>query len=267
MCPRTDLMTRSEGHMEFELFKKIADEAAAGGTKHCYLHLFGEPLMHPQICEMIDCIASKGIFTSLSTNCTVLTEKLSRKLLQTRLHEIILSLDGMTEETYKKYRVGGNFQRVVRNVDRFLELCQEKRKKLSILDKAKKYRPWVLLQMIRMKENVNDIPALKAKYESLVSGVGEVYVKGFSTFAGFVEDFNVAPTEPIRFGCTKWKHSMTIGYDGKVTVCCRDFNDIMNLGNVKNQTIKEIWEGPGYQAFREAFRKKGWDGLDLCRNC
>jgi len=261
MCPRFK-MTRKQGFMEWDLFQKIADEAGRDGAKQCYLHIFGEPLIHPQIIEMINYIAQKGIRTSLSTNCTTLTPELSEKILTSGLHEIILSLDAATEETYKKYRTGGNFQKITENVDTFLRLRREKPTHWF-----RKNIPWVQLQTIKMRENAHEIKMLKAKYDALLSGIGEVSVKGFSTFAGQVEDMNTKQTSPVRFRCTKWKHSMSIYYDGTVVVCCRDYDGISAMGNVKTQSIKEIWENEAYRHFRASLRRQDWDPLELCKTC
>src|SRR5690606_33498241 len=98
MCPRTHAMTRPLGYMSEETFRAIIDQAAPG-TGDVLLHHFGDSLLHPQIGEFIRYATEKGIRTYLSANPVLLTAPRIAALVDGGLHEIVLSLDGVTPET------------------------------------------------------------------------------------------------------------------------------------------------------------------------
>src|SRR3990170_1278053 len=81
MCPRTSLMKRQKGLMDFSLFKKIVDESK-GRTEFMYIDNMGDPLIHPKICEMIGYASKNGIRMLLGTNGAFLTGDLAACLLQ-----------------------------------------------------------------------------------------------------------------------------------------------------------------------------------------
>src|SRR5688500_9804927 len=123
MCARTTQMTREVGDMTFELFRKIADELGDHDVDRVYLHIFGEPLMHPEIFEFIDYIKQYPRLktVALSTNVTVLDERKAQALAESPLDSVALAIDAATSDAYAATR-GANFDHVVRNVTRFLEL-------------------------------------------------------------------------------------------------------------------------------------------------
>ena len=86
------------------------------------LHSWGEPLLHPRIIDMIDYATERRLWTELSTNATRLDEEMARRVLASGLRRIYLSMDGLTKETYEKVRVRGNFETVLGNIERFLDL-------------------------------------------------------------------------------------------------------------------------------------------------
>ena len=126
MCARTTSMTRPVQHMDTDLFRNIIDDVAGRGVQKLWLHHFGESLLHPQAYELIEYAARKkdlGL-VALSTNATTLNEKNARRLIKTRLHHLILSVDAHSDDVYTVVR-GFDFERVLANVRSFLALHKE----------------------------------------------------------------------------------------------------------------------------------------------
>ena len=146
MCPQSDPriseVTRGKAYMDFELYKKIIDEAG----EHVYdinLAHRDESLFHKSLPQMIRYAAEKGIKTRLHTNATILNEKLSRALLDSGLDLLSFSFDGFKKEPYEKIRVRANFEKTLANIIQFLEL-------------KKKYRsrkPYTVFQVIELNGN------------------------------------------------------------------------------------------------------------------
>ena len=111
MCP-TGLkqVKRPKGYMDFDLFKSIVDEMAPY-VKATTLHIWGEPLMHKRIFDMVAYCRQKGLRAEISTNATLLDERKAQGLLDAGLDTIYLCLDGFRPETYEAIRVKADYER------------------------------------------------------------------------------------------------------------------------------------------------------------
>ena len=100
-------MTRPARLMSLEEFQAIARDAVAAGIPRLRLFLLGEPLLHPDLPEMIRFAKSIGVpSVEINTNAVALTPELSRELLATGLDEVVFSLDGSDAAGYEAIRVG-----------------------------------------------------------------------------------------------------------------------------------------------------------------
>lgn len=252
MCPHKQ-MTRKKGYMSKEIFRKAVDECE-GKVETSYLHQIGEPLLHPHIISMIDYAESKGIKTSLSTNCMLLDKEMADKLLNSKLSEITLCLDAITPAKYHSIRRGSNYDLVKRNIDRFIDMRSWYRTDM-----------WVQVQLIEMQENASEVNKFIKEYQSIIGEFGEVLIKGYSTFAGATQKGEAPP--PRRFTCGKLKTHMTIQWNGDVVICCRDYDGITVVGNVGKQSIKDIWHSPLYNKYRDALHNQRFNEIPLCKDC
>ena len=253
-CPHR-LMKREKGFMDFRLFKLLVRESA-GRSKTCYLHQIGEPFLHPQIIDMINCSVEAGIKTSVSTNCVNLDEGLSNEILKTNLDEITLCLDSLNKMDFENMRVGANFEKVLNNITKFLEL--------RVL--SKKSTPLVEIQLIKNKFNNGEEQKIKDMFQNMLKDVPHRWnFKGFSNFAGRIYDLSRVKQIIRRFTCKKHNTHMTINWDGTVVVCCRDFDKHHVLGNLNEQNVVEVWTGEQFMKVREGFKNKEYPFF--CKDC
>ena len=117
MCPNKNLTRDQLGFMDFDVFKKIVDEAKNFVFDVHLLHR-GESLAHPDFFRMIRYAHDAGIVTRFHTNGTLLTEEKSRLLLDSGIDQFAFSFDGFTAEAYEKIRVGAKFEKTVGNIIR-----------------------------------------------------------------------------------------------------------------------------------------------------
>src|SRR3972149_4129304 len=120
MCTSKDVPEEKIGYMDWDLYKKIIDEAK-DFVYDIDLFMGGESLFHKRLPEMIAYAKANGIRTRLSTNATVLTKDKREALLDAGLDFIIFSFDGYEKEVYEKIRVNANFEKTLRNIREFLE--------------------------------------------------------------------------------------------------------------------------------------------------
>lgn len=256
MCPR-GIMQREVGFMSGDLFRKIIDEAAQIGVEKITLHGLGEPLLHSELFDFIKYCKDAGIpFVLFSTNCSFLDEEKAYKVLNSGLDEIVLSLDGVTPETYEAVRRKGDFHKVVNNITRFLEIRKE----------LQSVQPKVTLQMIKLYETLDEIEEYRKLW---IDKVDELNIKNFDTFAGQMNNGPVIEYDkehPARL-CKTFVRNMLILQDGRVSLCTRDTNGVMIMGNLEKDTIKNIWNNNRFNAVRCKQRAGEYDNLPLCKGC
>jgi MoaA/NifB/PqqE/SkfB family radical SAM enzyme len=105
-CPECNsgsgLMTRNRGYMDIDLFEKVIDELRPF-LFNINLYFQGEPMLHPKFFAFIE--RSAGVNSVVSTNGHFLSGGNAEKVVTSGLKKLIVSLDGMDENTYKLYRI------------------------------------------------------------------------------------------------------------------------------------------------------------------
>ena len=124
-CVHTDFSHKkslnNKMHLSVEQLRKVVDPLASKliGVSFSYS---GEPLLNSSLCELVSYVHGRNICTSFSTNLSVpLTDQKADQLVRSGLDRMQISLDGASEETYRRYRKGGNFNLVVENVKKLAE--------------------------------------------------------------------------------------------------------------------------------------------------
>ncbi len=252
------------------LFSKVIAETKAYLT---YLHLYfqGEPFLHPKFTELIAIANNAGIFTSTSTNAHYLNEKNVDKTLASGLKQLIVSMDGITQEIYEDYRVGGKLSKVKEG----LSLLLKKRK-----DNNQNY-PRVILQFLVTGKNEHQIPELQEWASTM--GVDELQLKttqiyDFENGSELIpKDLNYSryiPTEngkwklkkAIENKCWRMWQGAVITWDGRVVPCCFDKDGAHVMGKIGEQSFKKIWKDEVYQSFRTQLLEDRTE-IDICKNC
>ncbi len=256
MCPNKDFPPARKGVMELGLFRKIVDEARHF-AHDVYLHHRGEPLLNPALFDMIRTARAAGLTTRFHTNGVLLDEDKARRLLEAGPDLVSFSVDGFTPETYERIRAGAVFERTVTNILRLAALRRERKLK----------RPYIVIEKIRFRqrEDARDAGAVGAlRRRFLEAGVDEIIEKEEYTWA--------APDAPRPEGvrsaspCTFPWYAMVICHDGTVTPCPQDFHAHLALGNVRESTLAEIWNGDKYRDLRRRLAGD-LESLPLCRQC
>jgi radical SAM protein with 4Fe4S-binding SPASM domain len=268
MCPRTYHMTRDQGFMDFNLFKKIIDELAAVNlsfheNRVVWLHHFGESLLHPQFDSFIRYAAGKGVRTGLSVNPVMLTGKVSSALLESGLHILYLSLDGHDDESFSKIRgIKNMYELSKNNMIGFLNL-----KKNNPCDMK------IILSMIDFSLNGDSVAAVENDWKSH-DQIDEFLLKNYTTWDGAVQEIKDLAPESAKvknqnhgeITCSFPWVNMTVTWDGDVVPCCFDYNKKLVLGNASVSSLSEIWNDSPMKNLRREFIGNNVSN-PLCRNC
>lgn len=263
--------------MDFEKYKRIIDHIK-DYVHIVYLYNSNEPLLHPQIIEMIRYASDNNLHTMISTNCSLLDKDKAEKLLNSGLGEIRFALDGLTKESFEQFRVGGDFNAVKSNIENFCKLKGEMNKK----------RPITTLQFILNKLNQDEIPAIKKFVKE--NKIDKLYIKPFilSEYAynkneiknlseKFFADKDIYDEDVVYKKdeqelrpkieykkCPDVRRVFTILADGRAVMCCFDLLGDYVYGDLSEQTFKEVWNFDKSKKMRKAAFKKQ---LPLCKVC
>ncbi len=262
--------TRPTGMLQDQLFENVIDQVKGHLT---WLHLYfqGEPFLNPRFLEMVEFANSKGIYTSTSTNAHYLQEKQVEAVLKSGLKQLIISMDGITQEVYENYRIGGSLKKVQEG----LKLLLIERKK------AKQNFPRVVLQFLVTGQNEHQLPALKIWSEKME--VDELQLKTTQIYdfengsALIPADLGYSRYLPIGNG--KWKlkkkienkcwrmwQGAVVTWDGKVVPCCFDKDANHVMGELKVQSMDAIWKSSPYFSFRRQLLEDR-SQIEICKNC
>lgn len=231
----------------------------------------GEPFLHPQFLTLIKTAKAANIYTATSTNGHFISDKNALAIVDSGLDRLIISIDGLTQETYASYRVDGELKKVISATKSLIE--------------AKKQRgsatPYLIFQLLVLKTNEDQIDALNDLAKTL--GVNEVRFKTAQFYA--YENGNELMPSNEKYSryikkrdgsyrvkyyggnhCWRMWSSSVITWDGKVVPCCFDKDAQHALGELKTEEFDAIWNGATYQQFRTAVLTNRND-IDICTNC
>jgi|GEM_PF-3761745 len=294
MCPRGQpTFTREVGDMTPELLYRIAHEIGTWNAKRertvkwVWCHMFGESLLHPYAVEFIDVLAATGVDVAISTNAIPLNEDLAQRLLGSQVHRIILSVDGVTAETYEAIR-GLSFVTMQKHVDGFLNIARERHK-------AGLNNPQIWIQILKLQENESEWKEFVQKYSGTsnirniekyrdVEGLpnAKVFAKSVERYGGQIDGERHPGwdgADKRRETCRKPWDRMSIFWNGDVGICCYDANAIVKVGTLargvdgKANSIHGVWLGEPMRKLREGMDlwqksdgEQGWLP-ELCQNC
>ncbi|MEO0875745.1 MAG: SPASM domain-containing protein, partial [Bacteroidota bacterium] len=231
----------------------------------------GEPYINPAFLEMVSHANDKGIYTITSTNGHFLNDANAKATIESGLDRLIISIDGTTQETYEQYRKEGKLEAVLQGVRNVVKWKRQ----------LKAATPHIVLQFLVVRPNEHQIPEIQQMAKDL-----EVDALSFKTAQVYdyehgnplipederlsryrqLPDGRYEPKANLHDHCWKLWHGAVITWDGLVVPCCFDKDATHRLGDLKQQSFREVWSSAPYQAFRQQLFS-GRDQIDICTNC
>lgn len=254
MCPNKDLDKNQRGFMSWDTFKKTVDEAQEF-VQDITLHHRGESLMHPEAIRMITYAAQTIQTTKLHTNGTLLDERVIDGLLSSGLNRISISFDGFEAADYEKVRVGANFQHVVENIKRLLTKRKERNQK----------NPVVVIEVIELSDSQTD-PDKKSHFIRSFSGLelDQLLVKKPHNWGGYIH----TPFKKRKYTpCTFLWNALLVLWNGDVVPCAQDFFAKQVVGNVTQNSLKEIWRAAPLKKIRKGLVEGNYQEFNPCADC
>jgi sulfatase maturation enzyme AslB (radical SAM superfamily) len=245
-CPHHE-MERGPDYMEDSVWRKIIDETRGRGILYRPF-LINEPFVDKRLPEIIRYIKEDPTAkVELNSNGNFPGYADLPAFINSGIDWIRFSVDGFSDESFKASGRGGKYEKIVENVRRFID----ERNRLNS-------KCFIEVRMIDMPEN-----------KDLQKG----FVDYWSQYAdkATITDLYAWPwsgqTDCHKAPCPKIREEMFFMVNGQAILCCWDAFGRSDLGNVKTQTVEEIWLGEANQKYRSLLNQGKREEITLCSKC
>lgn len=258
MCTIDD-WDRRDGLMSDALFAKLAAEISehAGEVKRVSLYRDGEPLLDKKLPQRVAMMKEAGVKrVAISTNAALLTPAKSEALLEAGIDEVLLSIDSLQPLVYESIRVGCDFDEVMFNAMKFIEL-RDRMKSVS--------QVWV--RMIRQESNKNEWPAFETFWKERLRVFDRVDYRNLHNWGSQLVNFKAISEASTDKPCIALWSLMVIFANGDVPLCNVDYNNRHPLGSVKDSGIAELWASVEQERRRHLHMSGERHQITPCTNC
>ena len=257
MCPTAaGVISLPKVALDVDAYRVFLDKIAPFAIKIDFYN-WGEPFLHKEICTILSMAHRAHIATAVSSTCNVLPRQGAEALVASGLDDLVVSCDGLTQETYEKYRVGGKLATVIENMK---SITRAK-------EKLKRDNPCIEFQFLAFRHNEHEIPRVEAFAHSL----GIKHVRITSPYLD-INDHALQPASNQRFVRPEYRsdfdptrkkafnrcfwlwRAMVVNANGQVDPCCSYF-DSRGFGNVFFQPFDDVWNGEAFRYARSLFNK------------
>jgi len=245
-CPRDD-MHRRQGIMSVDLFRKIVDECVELGITHVRMHNYGEAFIDKKLVEKVRYAKQQGIKeVGMISNGSLITDQIARGMIDAGLDAINISVDASGKEVFESTRIGLKYDKVIGNIERLVRLRAESGKR----------RPKLILSFVRQNNSADE----QAFIEHWRAIADKIHVTDLHNWAGTLNK-----ESDVNYPCYRPWLTFTVLWDGRVSLCCADFDGKIILGDLNTHSIAEIWNAEAYRDVRRQHLESG--GPDICRAC
>jgi len=259
------VMLRKRGYMDIELFNKVIKEL----TPYLFnvnLYFQGEPMLHPLFFSFAE--QRRKFRTVVSTNGHFLSVDNSEKLVKSGLSELIISVDGIDQSTYSAYRINGDVNTVLAGIKNVTEAKEKFHSTIKIV-----------IQFIVNKLNEDQIPRMQQLADRFKASLSlkSMQILNNANIGSWLplnerfrryrkKDGEFVTKNSLPNRCARLWFNPVITWDGKVIPCCFDKDAEYVMGDLNNDSFREIWNGPKYRIFRKSILS-GRHMIEICRNC
>jgi organic radical activating enzyme len=248
-------MKRNIGFMDYGLFKKIADEFGHYKNRNLLICGLGEPVLHPQIKEILNYLSEKQIRHTFYTNGTFLKKFTIYDIVNWNIDTIVVSVDGLDNESYRKIRVGkedNQYDVIKENVSALFRLRNREGKKNPRIE---------IRHVIFPNESNKQLVSFRDEWLKIADAVKFNFIISPS-------DKAFERTQNLR-RCRDIRRKMHIRWSGQVPVCGYQYihDDHEWMGDVNYAAIKEMWNHARLKKVRFYHKNRDFDSIPFCNKC
>jgi len=247
-----------DGMLPTEIFERIMKECSNSYCPSLTIGANSEPLLDVRLPDMLALARDSGfVDTMINTNATLLTEDMSRKLIESGLTRIRIGFDGATADTYERIRIGANFHKVKQNILNFIRIRNEMGFKFPI----------VRISCVHLSENNNEIRDFiefwkpHAEYVSI-----QRYKPHEFTQERERDKMGVGGQVIEDVKCSHPFERLYIRGNGDVHACCSMVHG-PRVGNIFESSVSDIWNSDKTKQLRWLLKNGVWDDIPTCKEC
>lgn len=268
-CPEcasgSGIMKRARGYMDPIFFSEIMKQMRKS-LLGCNLYFQGEPLLHPDFPEFLR--NTPQIFKTISTNGHFLTSHLSEEIIKSGHGKIIVSMDGLDQDTYSMYRKNGDLEKVKEGIGNISAAKKKFRSdfRIEVQMLVNRFNEKQVAEFRKFAKKMGVVPVLKSM-QICDKDAFNFWLPAEERFRRYRKsggEFRIKSQMPNR--CSRLWFIPVITWDGKVLPCCFDKDASYVMGDLKESTFSKIWKGERFQNFRRDVLA-GRNNIDICRNC
>jgi radical SAM protein with 4Fe4S-binding SPASM domain len=252
----------STERMDWNVYQKIILEGEKYGCPSLEPQGTNEPFLDNNLENYIKFASEHGfIDIMLNTNGTLLSEERSKKFLKSGITRIRFSLDAATKETYEKVRAGAKFDVTMKNIERFLEIKKQGNYEL----------PVVGVNFCKTSYNEHEEEAF---IEQWMDKVDFVVIQEFQPpdtdhdYSHFLSATSEYRDNVMKeFKCQQPWQRVQVRSNGEICPCCAFFSTELSLGNIKEKSIYEMWNGEKMNDLRELHKDGRYAENPWCKKC
>lgn len=266
MCPTGNLsQRRPAGFMEPSMFYRILEQAAPRKTPIRFIR-WGEPLLHPDVLEFIQACTDVGIITHLNTNGSKLDEPMMRALIEVGLSSIKFSFQGVDRKSFEEMRNFDFYNDLVDRMRLFNQLRGDGTSPFLQLSTTITYETKEMIEDFKQEvsEFVDQLSIGRTVLDFI--NLDEVRLRSdeIEMLKSLKEMESVAKIHPE---CPEVYDKLSIDWNGLVTACCMDSDNLMVVGDAKTEPLEKIWVSEALEEYRRVLADLRHDDLPLCSNC
>ena len=248
-----------DDYMHFDSFKRLVDECVNNNCPSIGLSFINEPLMDPDFLDRLNYVTEAGIMdVHLNSNAMLLTPDFVESILDSGVTRVCFSIDASTKETFMKMRPNLDYDVVVANIKNFIATRNARGQQL----------PLVRVSFLLNDINNHELDDFK---ETWIEDADYVSVQRYVPISINPKDdlYHAIDKAPVagKQNCSYPWESLFVHGDSVVVPCAAHRSRFISVGNVKENTLYDIWHSTAMQDLREALRTGNLANTRLCSSC
>lgn len=254
--------------LSWELFEKILKDLSEfeGNIKVINLYGFGEPLLNSRLADMVFELKNRQICREvrITTNASLLTPKITHDLIQAGIDLVRVSVEALSDQGYQELcGVSVDFNTILENIQNFYQQSRGTTSKIAAKAVSATFKSqedvnlfYKTFKPITDFYFIEELDEYWAEFDEMALPTGNVKVES-----------GCYKTMEERKICTYPFTDMVIHSNGIVGACCVDWKFGTQYGDVCQQSLKDIWNGPALYCFRKMHLDRSAYTETFCKGC
>ncbi|MDD4951019.1 MAG: radical SAM/SPASM domain-containing protein [Desulfovibrionaceae bacterium] len=267
MCAqRVPLRNKAKGFMAEPVFERLVSELK-GPAIPVRVIGWGEPTLHPKWLKFVDQAKQAGLMVHFCTNGGLIDRAQMRALADMGLESMKFSFQGVDRKSFREMRNRDYFDQLRAKVRAFSELRGDRPLPFLHISTTITYESADQVRAFRreMSEYADLVTVGRTFFDTVDPDQGDFTDSEKELLARLMPKESVVKRHP-KF-CPEVFDKLTVNWDGTVSACCRDFDNLMLAGDLRTQSLQECWVSERMEGYRRLLAQRKYQALALCRTC